>query len=511
VRETLTTTLILLTSFEFILATQLIAGSALRPRQRLRQASPGGLRRWVLLSTDTDLRVELILALYLSLCVIGARLARPRPPGDLVFVLLIVSVVAGGFFRQCLSKWRLHRLVRPEFLGTSSLPHFRGVSEVSAMVLTSVVIGFLILLDDFYALVVFFGFITHEMASEWKKRSHLVKRKLHLFDVEILSKAPEAKRIISRSVSPFGSLWPRRSTRLGGEAPERLIVRGFEALLHDDFHTLRALVENHEDRIRSSSDGAYFFGRAAYVVGEIRVAQRLLDAGFRLHGDDRCVPFLALVEAEMDQRRPPALLRAEKMLTAALPSASSDRVRMELFGIRALVLALNSSGPPSIANRRLNKAMASVLEAMRLNQQLRNKMTFSSESRLYFDAFSQMYADICGYVLYRRGNYELAYRVLEDAVLKDPTYPWPYFHIGLIYEAVGQKSLAEILYHRIGESERSETVLKRLCEQRCDRSCTASRETRIDAGARNRAQVEEERHDEENRYEPSEGGTPAGS
>ena len=113
-----------------------------------------------------------------------------------------------------------------------------------------------------------------------------------------------------------------------------------------------------------------------------------------------------------------------------------------------------------------SEALYHIHAANRINEKFLADKNLGPLSYSYYRGNELILMDICGYIIFRLGEPRLAFRILEGAINADNTYPWPYFHIGLIYQRLGNAKLANSLFARIALNETTDSVIYRLAVDR---------------------------------------------
>lgn len=464
-------TLLLLSSLS---ALQILRLVTLRPRERV--TPPSGtnrLRHWLVLGTDADLRVELAFLLYLVAARTAAELSSLGEESKLDPFLVLTAFLAGFHFRQWLSQWRIRNIVSFKRLVSNRHLVF-SLRRTTSFVLSNVVICYLLSRSPAYGVACFLGLIAHEVSSEHRKSSQLLRRRLHLCDIPEFSSDRQLTKLVLGAVSAQGLSRLAREAELQA-GKKRLVLLGFRYFLKGDQNSFRELVVASKNEILLDADLCYYFGRALYSFGLLDTAEELLEAGHRL-GDGRCSSYFALtMHAKSQISGVESPTEPKEILGEVLRSNMSDRKSRILANAFSAQLNATLAGKfPNVDRRICEEAYGQIHEAIRLNEAELAFGSHGSISYAYYRGVELMLLDICGFLMSRFGEQRLAFRVLESAINADNTFPWPYFHIALIYEDFGKQDLARSLLTRILENEQSNSVLAQLIRRRLHRSASIS-------------------------------------
>jgi tetratricopeptide (TPR) repeat protein len=427
----------------------------------------GRKRRWVqrlIIGTDTDLKVEAFFFVYILTVV--SVIATARQSGTLPNmsgILAVVALLQGFHFRQWLSKWRFRNIVFQKILTAQRTIYTRGFNEIAAIGLNNLIMIWLLANNPRYALLQVIGFVLHEVSTEIRKRSQLLRRKLHLFDLDFLDDK-QLRREVIRAIRGFRITKLNQLALQTSSPADRIILNAFARWIQNDFDGFVTLFQNERMSIEKSPEMLYYFGKAFYSLGDLDRAEDLLQRGWVDHRSRLCFAYFVLCTLAKGQT-PPDLDELDAELRTARASGTGTTAEMFAAAYYALAVAVSTSREPGSLTR-MRDAFFYIHEAMRINQLVFDSDRLAELSREYFEANNQIFLDIYGYIVYRQGNLQLSFFALESAIRVDNTYPWPYFHIALIYERLGRVQRAESIYYRIAVNEVSDSVLKRLCERR---------------------------------------------
>lgn len=444
----------------------------LRKKERsLRPFWPRGVRsffRHILIAgTDSDLKLELLYALGLAGVFSVVKITR-MPTLASGLLPYLVAPVLGYHARYWVAKWRLQNIVFFGALFGESVPYRPSLSALSAL-LVNIGVTFIVATAGVWPLVVcFFGFLAHEITLEIAKNRQMLSRKLFLFDLDepILSHDERRRLISALDRFEIGKIKTLRQ-KVDSE-DKRVALDAFVALLQDDFHKFREIRERAASKIRESGPLLYYFGKASYVIGDLEAARELLSQGVELREGGVCRAYLALALLARTEGREAVEESIDLLRERGERTSGQDQRKSSMFlrAFLALALGIATGRSEEHDEEYLREAIFRIHEAMRINELVRRENELGEMGEFYFRANEQIFLDIYAYLLYRMGNYQLAFRVLEQAIERDNTYPWPYYHLALLYEKVGQEWLAERVFYRIVAHERSESVLKSLALMR---------------------------------------------
>jgi hypothetical protein len=449
-----------------------------------RKAAEGALKqaikpqpdsRWIrrlIIGTDTDLKVEAVFLAYLL--VVIAILGHRLPLSGLIAftgVLPLIAVVQGFHLRQWLSKWRFRNIVYVQILTRKRKLYIRGVEEGAAILLNNIIMWWLIFTNPGYALLQIAGFVLHEIITETRKRRRLLRRKLHLFDVDFL-RDPAVKESVISAVRHFRVDRVDLTIQRLQRTDEAVLLRAFKYWLQNDFAAFDAEFNEHRSSIEQDAEMTYYFGKAFYALGEVERARDLLHLGWDRHASKICLSYYVLCQLALPHDHDTVTALEDLLAQHVLPHGAT-RADMFVAAFYSLTIAM---GTRAMAGRddRLRRAFYFIHEAMRINQRIFDRGDVGLLRNQYFEANNQIFMDIYGYLVYRQGNTQLSFSILESAINRDNTYPWPYFHIALIYESVGRRDVADSIYFRVAVNEVSNSVLKRLCIRRLQRVTPAT-------------------------------------
>jgi len=427
----------------------------------------GTIKHWLVGGTDADLKLEVA---YFSLLVVTVTAAHPFG----VFAVhkfdvmhATVAAVLGFHVRLWLSKWRLKNIIFVRILETQRLIYFKSAFDNLAVVANLVTTGYLVIANPAYAFFAFIGFFAQDLTLESRKASRLLRRKLHIFDLEGLPVPIDKRDRLFAAIKTHSSRSLRQLVRSAETPRDHALLRGFSLLLHDDFDGFRDLLATERTLIESDADLLFYFGKALYALGDVATARSFLERG--CNRDRLCMAYFALtlIADDDDKALPTALALLEDYYRAP------GDTKGDMFGLAfyALALALSTKDAEASTDRikvHFEKALWSINEALRLNENFASHANLGSLQRHYFLGNEQMLLDIYGYLLYRMRSHVLAFRVLEDAIRQDDTYPWPYFHLALIYARLGRTDLSKVIFYRVAAHERSDSVLRRICLRRLE-------------------------------------------
>jgi tetratricopeptide (TPR) repeat protein len=429
------------------------------------------LKRWLVGGTDADLKLEFgYFTVLIAIGLFANTRWRPVHYHEPQVLFGLVGAALGFHLRQWLSKWRLRNIVFAKILAKRQLLYFKGITDTTALAANLLVTVYLVFTHPGYIYCAFAGFFVQDLALESRKASRLLRRKLHIFDLDGLPVPDEKREELFDAIKHHSVRTLRALVRDAGSPRDRILLHAFALLLHDDFDGFRRLLAEEKGLVDGDPDLLFYFGKALYALGDVGAAREFLSRGCSARQSDRlCMAYYALTL--ISEANDEGLKQALTILSEYFDSVAGTRGDMFGLGFYALALALAAKDSAPAATRRedFEKALWCVNEALKINERLSQEFALGSLQRHYFLGNEQMLLDIYGYVLYRMGSYVVAFRVLEDSIRQDDTYPWPYFHLGLIYDRIGQHDLAAVIYYRIAAHERSDTVLRRLCVRRMRR------------------------------------------
>ena len=418
-------------------------------------------RHWIIAGTDADLKLEFLFLAYQSLLVGSAHWFNVTPR-RLDWLLAVIACFLGFHFRQWLSKWRLRNIVSLKIVSSDQYLYFKGATDISAILLNVLVSIHLSLGNPIYAVLQFLGFFIHEVVLESRKGERLLKRKLYLFDLDDLPVRQAVREKLIHAIRRFRLSAIGQLIRQSQDRREAVLLDAFRSLLRDDFSGFRSVVDRNDDLIQADPSLLYYFGKAFYNLGELERAKEYLRLGRDEHQSRLCAAYYALtLLAEAEGRQ--EVQRVLELLEPHVQVTEDSKSDMFLAAYYSLALAISTGKYPDPGRERIRRAFAFIHEALRINETYLRKAELGELQIYYYRANEQIFLDIYGYILYRMGNDMLSFRVLEDAIASDDTYPWPYFHLALLYLRIGRRALAGSLLYRIAANERSDTVLKRLC------------------------------------------------
>jgi tetratricopeptide (TPR) repeat protein len=423
------------------------------------------IKHWIVGGTDADLKLEV--AYFTALVATAAATHYRRPqfaswPFDGMHAA--VAAVLGFHLRLWLSKWRLRNIVFAKILDTQRLIYFKGKLDTLAVLANVCATIYLVRANPSYVFCAFTGFFVQDLTLESRKASQLLRRKLHIFDLEGLP-VPQAKQEqLFAAIKTHSARSLRQLVRSADTTHDRVLLHAFALLLHDDFAGFHALLKAEAALIEGDPDLLFYFGKALYALGDVAGARSFLGRGCAARGHDRlCTAYYSLTLIA-DGGLPLAIDILEEYYRVP------GETKGDMFGLGfyALALALSTKGDATALDKKANfeKAFWCINEALRLNESFAKRADLGSLQRHYFLGNEQVLLDIYGYLLFRMGSYVIAFRVLEDAIRQDDTYPWPYYHLALIYSRLDRKDLAKVMYYRVATHERSSTVLRGLCLRR---------------------------------------------
>jgi tetratricopeptide (TPR) repeat protein len=418
------------------------------------------IRNNLLVGTDNDLKIELAFLGYVTAMTLLTHSVPIRSRAPVEFIPAVLALLLGFHFRQWLSKWRLRNIVSMKRL-TSKSPIVIKANSTIAFVLTNILIWYLLYLNPRYAILQLVGLFVHEGVAETEKNRRVLRRRLHLFDLDAFSLDTNTADIIYRMPGPFGL------RRLHGlivretNFRRSLALRAFRELFSNDQREFCRLLDENIDTIKSDQDLCYYFGRALYTLGDIPRAEQLLDTGVKLCNDVRCAAYLALAKVARIQDKE-QVYEARAILQPYLDSGQDSPGKMFAHAYFALASALIITEEAPLESGIPQDALAHIHYAMRMNERFLAKRELGRLSYSYYRGNELILMDICGYIMFRLGEPRLAYRILDGVVTADNTYPWPYFHIALIYKKQGLTSLAHAIFKRIATNERTESVIYHL-------------------------------------------------
>lgn len=415
-----------------------------------------------IIGTDSDLKVEFAYFILLALLGWTATLFGSRA----LLLLILVSFLQGLHFRQWLSRWRLRNIVSLEILERDRMFYWR-LSEVGALLLNGTVLYCILSIDVRYAFTSAMGLLANEVFLERRKRLLILKRKLHIFDVDVFY---SNSRVRTRLIAAIKKHRLGQIDALIGETKdpsEELLLRAFKLLVTNSLREFHALYRDNKEAITADPRLAYYFGKSLYNLGSLIEAKEVLEHGCTMLGDSLCLAYYALCVLS-ESRDEDTVRRVLAMLQGSLQDGQGAEAKRDMFlrAFYALALAISTAKYSEQRSERLSHALFNIHEAMRINQLFFEKNELRGLRREYFHANDQVFLDIFGYIVFRQGNLQLSARLLQAAISTDNTYPWPYFHLALIYDKIDRRRLARSLLFRIAANETSDSVLKRLCQNR---------------------------------------------
>ena len=423
----------------------------------------------LIVGTDADLKVEAAFFAYQLILLFILAPAHRWVPGDSSFaVLCAVAVIQGFHLRQWFSKWRFRNIIYFKILTADRRLYTRGLEELSALAVNNLLMAWLIYTGPVYVVPQIAGFLLHEVTTEIRKRRRLLRRKLHLFDLNFIDE-PAVKSAVIDAVD---KLRLTRIERLADRVTSprlRVLLHAFGAWIQNDFDKFRELFTTHRQFIEQEAEMCFYFGKSFYALGDVSTARDLLSIGWSRFHSRICLAYYSLCELATD-RNIDNLRAVEESLRQNIAEGTVGETPPDMYACAyyALSIAIGTTKnavPPS----RVRDGFFHIHEAMRINQRIRERSDLGRLADEYFQANNQEFLDIYGYLVYRQHNSQLSFAILESAIKSDDTYPWPYFHVALIYEAIGRSPVARAIYYRIAVNEISDTVLKRLCLRRLHR------------------------------------------
>lgn len=448
----------------------IFVGHAISARRLPEISQPKGLtarfKRFVVVGTDSDLKLELAYLLFLLLVAISAPVL-PRPSSD-AWLLFLLAFLLGLHLRHWLSRWRLRNLVFFPIILEKRIIYFKGAGDLAVVVLNVSLGAYLASAAMSLAAAQFLGFLVHEVILESRKARRLLARKLYLFDLDglLISRSTYSQLLRAVSRRQF-----RKLDRLVDQTrarKEHLLLSAFVALLHDDFEQFERLLDTNLRLIREDPDLTSYFGKALYILGDVENARGLLQLGSEKYKSEHCTAYYALsLLAEPGGRDEVSTVLS--IFDGQEKSSLEGKGGMFLDAFHALALAISTSKQKKRSGKELEEALSLVHKASSVNDRILRHGDLGPLGRDYYRANDQIFLDIYGYILFRMENLSFSFRALRSAIADDDTYPWPYFHIALLYERIDRKDLAHSLMIRIANHERSDTILKRLCLTRLGR------------------------------------------
>lgn len=418
------------------------------------------IRNGLLVGTDNDLKIELAFLGYVTIATFLTHSLPIRSRTPVEFIPAILALLLGFHFRQWLSKWRLRNIVSVKRL-TSKSPVVVKYNSLISFALTNSLIWYLIYLNPRYAGLQLLGLFVHESASETEKNRRVLRRRLHLFDLDAFALDTETAEIIYRVPGPFGLRRLHGLIARETDLRRGLALNAFRELISNDQEAFYKILDKNIDIIRADPNLCYYFGRALYTLGDIPRAEQLLNLGVKQCGDARCAAYLALTIVAKQQNEE-HVHQARAILQPYLHSGPDSPGKMFAHAYFALTSALLLNEADPLESGIPQDALSHIHYAMRMNERFFAKRELGRLSYSYYRGNELILMDICGYIMFRLGEPRLAYRILEGVVTADNTYPWPYFHIALIYKKQGLMSLAQALFRRIAANERTESVIYHL-------------------------------------------------
>ena len=418
------------------------------------------LRNNLLVGTDNDLKIELAFLGYVIVAILVTHLPPIHSRASVEFIPAVLGLLLGFHFRQWLSKWRLRNIVSMGRL-TSKSPIVIKPNSTIAFGLTNLLIWYLLYLNPLYAALQLFGLFVHEGVAETEKNRKVLRRRLHLFDLDAFSLDTRTAEVIYRVPGPFGLRRLHGLIARETNMHRSLALRAFRELIANDQQEFYRLLEGYIEWIRNDPNLCYYFGRALYTLGDISRAEQLLHAGVEQCRDVRCAAYLALVRVA-DNQGEEEVHQAREILQPFLGPGPDSPGKMFAHAYFALTSALLLKEEAPLESGIPRDALTHIHYAMRMNERFLAKRELGRLSYSYYRGNELILMDICGYVMFCLGEPRLAYRILEGVVRADNTYPWPYFHVALIYNSQGLTSLAQAIFRRIATNERTESVIYRL-------------------------------------------------
>lgn len=428
------------------------------------------IKHWLVGGTDADLKLEVAYFSLLVATVIAARLIGQLAVHKFDVMHATVAAVLGFHVRLWLSKWRLKNIIFVKILETQRLIYFKSAFDNLAFVANLAATVYLVIANPSYVFCAFIGFFAQDLTLESRKASRLLRRKLHIFDLEGLPVPRDKRERLFTAIKTHSARSLRQLVRSAETPRDHVLLRGFSLLLHDDFDGFRALLVAERELIESDADLLFYFGKALYALGDVAAARSFLERGCTARNRDRlCMAYFALtLIADGDDNGIPTAVDILDDYYCAPGETKGDMFGLAFY---ALALALSTKDAEAASDHvkaHFEKALWCINEALRLNEHFASRADLGSLQRHYFLGNEQMLLDIYGYLLYRMKSYVVAFRVLEDSIRQDDTYPWPYFHLALIYSRVGRTDLAKVIFYRVATHERSDSVLRRICLRRLE-------------------------------------------
>lgn len=432
---------------------------------RVRDRSPV---QAVIIATDADLKVEFLFFSYMLLAVIATSLLQsPRAGDEILALLAVIAGLQGYTFRQWLSRWRFRHIVNIRLLTTKASFYGGSRDVVAELLINQLLFWWLLWISPFYAFFQVAGFLFHEASSEVRKRRFMLRRKLHLFDLDFIPKKEDRARLAS-AIHRFQLSVIRQMAYQTSDTRQALLLRTFDLWLRNDFSGVDRVFEENRRSIEGDAKLLYYFGKSFYARGDVQRATELLKRGWGEYGDVGCRAYLVLCELAVDRSREKVTELLQE-IKEDVPQYCSSKAEMFLCAYYALALGIFSGRADDGEVDTLRDALYHIHEAMRFNQRIYEGRELGPLQSAYFAGNNQIFIDIYGYIVLRQGNQQLSFRILESAIVDDNTYPWPYFHIALLYERVGRAERARSIYYRIAANEVSDSVLRRLCLRRLER------------------------------------------
>jgi hypothetical protein len=443
-----------------------------RAEGRLQDLLGKGLRDQLtqrfIIGTDSDLKVEF--GYFMMLAFVGWTAASFGT--NVRFLLILVSFLQGLHFRQWLSRWRLRNIVSLEILERDRMFYWRP-SELAALLLNGMILYCMLSIDIRYTIPSAIGLLANEIHLERKKRFLILKRKLHIFDIDVFSSTSKIRPRLITAIKKYRLGQIDALISQTSDIGEVLLLKAFKFLVTNNLREFHTLYQQNKDAIGADARLVYYFGKSLYNIGDLGSAKELLQHGYTQLGDSLCLAYYAL--CVLSESRDEVTVR--NLLTTLEKSIHGDaETKRDMFlrAFYALALAISTAKYKEQKSERLSHALFNIHEAMRINQLFFEKSDLRGLKREYFHANDQVFLDILGYIVFRQGNLQLSARLLQAAISTDNTYPWPYFHLALIYDKVNRRRLARSVLFRIAVNETSESVLKRLCQDRLSKMSPAA-------------------------------------
>jgi tetratricopeptide (TPR) repeat protein len=410
--------------------------------------------------TDGDLKVEFAFLAYLSTAIIITNPPPSHPRYSVQLLPAVLSFLLGFYFRQWLSKWRLRNIVSLQRLRSSRMLVGKPNAAL-AFALTNILVWYILYVSPLYALCALAGVFLHEVILETQKNTLVLRRRLHLFDLESFSLDKATARVILRIPRPLGLRGLHALIKKELEPRRRLALRAFRELVTNDQDEFYRLLETSSSSILPDADLCYYFGRALYTLGDIPRASTLLAAGCEHSNDARCAAYLALAYLG-EGAHTSGVQRARQLLEPHVKRSDDSTGTMFAHAYYALASILQLDLDATFSAEPAQEALYHIHRAIRINEGRLAAEGLGKLSYAYYRGNELIFMDICGYIVFRLGEPRLAYRILEGVIRADNTYPWPYYHIALIYKRTGKEYLARALFHRIAVNERTDSVIHRL-------------------------------------------------